>query len=104
MNASNFIDAIRIIRNLPVVIEETKSENGTAIQRVKVGISLLEVKKLVESIMALNGDNLGKLREANETITMLRNSNDRLQKALDTCDGRYYELRAKIRGTIDAEF
>ena len=103
MKAANFIDAIRLIRNMPVIIEAAKSENGVAIQKVRTDISLLDAKRFVESIMALSGDNLAKLKEAQDTIAVLRNDNSRLGIALDERDREYFDLRDKLRRMLDSE-
>lgn len=98
MKATNKIDAIRIIRNLGVIVQPAKSENGVDINKVVVDISLFAAKELVESIMELGQTSMPKqLKEAEDTILYLRNNEKHLHDKFYKLEEKYYALLTKLR-------
>ena len=91
MKAQHKIDAIRIIRTLPIIIEEEQNSNGVMVQRIRVNASLRDLKELVESIMEL-GSNPTAMFEAEKSISLLKDDNTRLQRHANDMETKYYTL------------
>jgi len=88
---TNKIEAIKVIRNLPVKIDFMTGENGVTYQAVKLDISLLEVKNLVEAIMVIEPGNSEELKK----------QNDDLRRIIEAWKDKYYEMRNSILQAIE---
>jgi hypothetical protein len=97
MKATNKIDAIRILRNLPLKVEERVSDNGIKFQAVLTDISLFAAKELVESIMVLESNDhtfwKNKFLQAEQDIEVYK------QRIRDL-EFRYKDLTSKIHNLI----
>jgi len=88
---TNKIEAIKVIRSLPVKIDFMTGENGVTYQTVKLDISLLEAKNLVEAIMVIEPGNSEELKK----------QNDDLRRIIEAWKDKYYEMRNSILQAIE---
>lgn len=91
LNPKNKIDAIKILRSLPIAISEV-SEFNTVRQTVNVALGLREAKELVEAIMQINSEG---------TIGFLNEKIANLERELTEERNRYYAFRQAIAHNLD---
>jgi hypothetical protein len=88
MIAKSKIDAIKIIRSLPVRLEERM---GVTVATADIG--LFAAKNLVESIIALG---------TNPDNELLKKHHEELKKNYSELDDKYYGLVNQLRNLMDA--
>jgi len=101
------IDAIKVIRDLPVVVTTQTVETvhyGTKTYTVaKVDIGLKEAKDLVEAIMVIQPPNY-ESESQKAKIESLQKENNKLREQLSDAENRLIHLRNDISTAMDKSY
>lgn len=101
------IDAIKILRDMPIHIVEAISNYGFPIQKIQANVTLSEAKDFIVAVMELGkaeaetATNQSVINELKEQVARLNNEYDTLYSSKLSLESQYWALRDSLYNILN---